>query len=57
MADQYFVGGYEYASDPSTVISNTDNPTIYRTERSGVFKYEIPVPTGTYDIKIHFAEL
>ena len=56
LADQYFVGGYEGSADPNQVIANTNHPQIYRTDRFGSFKYEIPLPVGNYEIILHFAE-
>jgi Malectin domain len=57
LSDQYYSGGDPYVADSSTVISNTDIPTIYRSQRYGALQYEIPAPSATYAIKIHFAEL
>ncbi len=60
IADQYRTGGLVYSVD--FPINNTTNDELYQTEifgpAVGPFSYEIPVPdNGTYDIRLHFAEL
>jgi Malectin domain len=57
-ADQYFnnTGGI-YNVNAGTEISNTLDDRIYRSERNGNFQYEIPVPPGDYEIKIHLSEV
>jgi hypothetical protein len=37
-------------------ITGTTDPGLYKDERYGVFTENIMVPTGTYDVKIHYAE-
>ena len=54
--DQYFIGGSTY-SDTSNDVNGTLDDTLYHAERYGNFQYEIPVPTGSYEIILHFAEL
>jgi Malectin domain len=44
-------------SDTSKSIANTLDDTIYQSERNGEFLYEIPVPTGNYEIIVHLAEM
>jgi hypothetical protein len=56
LADRYFSGGSTF-SDFSKNIQNTDDDPIYETERNGEMTYEIPVPTGSYEIALHFAEV
>lgn len=60
--DQFFVGGSVYVD--GSPIENTDDDTIYQTERDGYvdpdhgsFAYEIPVDDGDYTLILHFAEL
>jgi Malectin domain len=36
-------------------VGSVDDP-IYETERNGEVLYEIPVPPGSYEIALHFAE-
>ena len=55
-ADQYFTGGGTF-SDTSKAIANTLDDTIYQSERTGECSYEIPGPTGNYEIIVHFAEM
>ena len=55
-ADRYFTGGFLYG-DSLKAIANTLDDTIYQTERSGLFSYEIPVPLGSYEIIVHLAEM
>ncbi|OWW27408.1 hypothetical protein B4Q04_07075 [Zobellia sp. OII3] len=53
-ADQYFVGGKAYTNASANV------PQLYKTERSAlppVFAYDIPVPNGSYQVVLHFAEI
>jgi Malectin domain/IPT/TIG domain len=56
VADQYFIGGSTYV-DGSSDINGTLDDALYQSERNGEFKYEIPVPTGSYEVVLHFAEL
>lgn len=55
-ADQFFSGGSTYHAG-SKPISDTLNDEIYRSERYGIFEYEIPVDAGEYEILLHFAEV
>jgi Malectin domain len=54
--DTLFTGGSTY-SISNVAVANTVDDTIYQSERVGEFSYSIPVPTGNYEIVIHFAEL
>jgi Malectin domain len=54
-ADKYFSGGATFSDFSKNIQSTVDDP-IYETERNGEFIYEIPVPTGSYEIELHFAE-
>lgn len=52
----YYIDGMKYSTDED--ISNTKMPALYQTERFGpVMKYDIPVPNGSYTVKLHFAEI
>ena len=55
LADQYFSGGNTLSS--THAISGTPEQALYQNERWGAFSYAIPVVNGTYDVKLHFAEL
>lgn len=54
--NQYYSGGSTYST--SDGISNTNDDTLYQTERWGdPIGYDIPVANGTYDVRIHLAEI
>ncbi len=56
LADQNFSGGSTYSSSNS--IGATTNDAVYQKERYGKnFSYAIPVPNGTYTLRLHFAEI
>jgi hypothetical protein len=62
LADSYSTGGKTYSNPAVTAIAGTTDDAIYMTERSsvanlGTFSYGIPVPNGTYTVKLHFAEI
>ncbi|WP_336513988.1 malectin domain-containing carbohydrate-binding protein [Pollutibacter soli] len=53
-ADQYFSGGTSYSHTES--IRRGEN-NVDGTERFGDFSYSIPVPRGSYTLKLYFKEL
>ena len=56
LPDTYYSGGLTYSKLVN--VSNTLDDTIYQYERSGVsFSYNIPVPSGEYEIILSFVEL
>ena len=55
-ADQGFTGGNTYNVGDSVSIANTNDPSLYRTERYGMSGYNLPVPNGNYNVRLHFAE-
>jgi len=55
LADQEFVGGSTTTNAVS--IDNTVDDTLYQSERSGAFIYEIALPNGTFDVNLMFAEI
>jgi hypothetical protein len=55
LGDQSFIGG-DTIDRGSVSIGNTDNPTIYRTERYSMTGFSHPVQNGKYTVKLHFAE-
>jgi large repetitive protein len=55
LADKHFNGGTTFSDFSKNIQSTIDDP-IYETERNGEFTYEIPVPEGSYEITLHFAE-
>ncbi len=54
-ADNYFAGGTPVRS-PVQHIWRTQDPTIYRSSRQGDFTYDIPLKSGIYELRLHFAE-
>ncbi|UOQ69497.1 malectin domain-containing carbohydrate-binding protein [Hymenobacter volaticus] len=54
-ADQFFAGGSDFVTDQP--IAGTQDDALYQSERYGSFLYSLPVPNGTYTVKLHFAEL
>ena len=55
LADQFFVGGSTYGN--GVAISGTNNDALHQVERTENFSYAIPVPNGTYGVRLHFAEI
>jgi hypothetical protein len=57
LADQYYTGGDLYYS--GYMINGTPDLYLYRTARRGLygnFSYTVPVPNGSYILKLKFAE-
>jgi Malectin domain len=55
LSDRYFQGGYVFESADHP-ISGTREPRIYQSRREGTFGYDIPLPPGVYELRLHFAE-
>ena len=58
-ADAFFAGGAAYRNPAVTQIAGTTDDALYLSERSEApaFGYDIPVPSGLYEVKLHFAEI
>jgi hypothetical protein len=61
-ADTHFVGGKSYSNANVTAIAGTDDDVLYLTERSATanlapFSYAIPVEDGSYEVRLHLAEI
>ena len=61
-ADEHVSGGKSYQNARVTQIAGTDDDVLYLTEHSatqnlGTFRYDVPVPSGRYEVKLHFAEI
>ena len=61
-ADAYSRGSIKIGGTTFTEIKNTNLDALYKTERSsdtdkGNFSYDFPVTNGTYQVKLHFAEI
>jgi hypothetical protein len=54
-ADQFFTGG-SVLSRASERIVRTLDPDLYRHPRVGEFRYDIPLPKGNFEMRLHFAE-
>jgi Malectin domain/Domain of unknown function (DUF1929)/Bacterial Ig-like domain/Bacterial Ig domain len=54
-ADGSVTGGQ--TNSITQAVTGTNDPTLYQNERWGQFTYSIAVPNGTYDVRMHFAEL
>ena len=58
-ADQTdLVRGETKSYEVSRTIRDTRDPSLYQTERFGKdFEYELKLPDGEYEVKLHFAEI
>lgn len=54
--DRFFSGGSVFTR-PSERILRTLDPDLYRRSRQGDFRYDIPLPPGSYEMHLHFAEV
>ena len=54
-SDRYFTGGWGFDSG-SHLVMGTRDPHLYQTRREGTFSYDIPLPLGVYELRLHFAE-
>jgi hypothetical protein len=55
-SDEWFSGGIAVRSGASHVWRTLD-PAFYRNSRQGQFRYDIPLKTGIYELRLHFAEM
>ncbi|HEV3196566.1 MAG TPA: malectin domain-containing carbohydrate-binding protein [Bryobacteraceae bacterium] len=53
--DRYFTGGNVFDSGGRPMIGARDS-RLYQTRREGAFSYDIPLPPGTYEMRLYFAE-
>jgi hypothetical protein len=54
-SDRYFQGGTVFESHDHPIYG-TREPRIYQSRREGSFAYDIPLPAGVYELRLHFAE-
>ncbi len=48
--------GKRFEQSPLLQIAGTDLDALYRSERWGLTRYNVRVPDGTYNVRLHFAE-
>lgn len=53
--DRNFTGGSAF-SNLLHPIFGTRDPLIYQSGRNGSFRYDIPLRSGSYELRLHFAE-
>ncbi len=54
-ADRYYYGGSPY-SRPHHYLARTWDTALYDAGRMGSFSYDIPLQSGTYELRLHFTE-
>ena len=54
-SDRYFTGGSVFDSGNHQVLGTRDQ-RLYESRREGAFTYDIPLPAGIYELRLHFAE-
>jgi hypothetical protein len=54
-SDRYFQGGSVFESHDHPIFG-TREPRMYQSRREGAFTYDIPLPPGVYELRLHFAE-
>ena len=54
-SDRYFQGGTIFESRDHPIFG-TREARIYQSRREGPFTYDIPLPPGAYELRLHFAE-
>jgi hypothetical protein len=55
LADHYCAGGSTF-SHPNHVIQGTDDPVLFQEGREGKFQCRIPLPPGSYELLLLFAD-
>lgn len=54
--DRDFLGGGRPGAPFRQFIARTSNPLLYQNGRIGLTGYNIPLPRGNYELKLHFVE-
>jgi len=57
LADSDFYCGGDTVAHGEAAISGDDNEALYRTQRLGPDGYRLPLPNGSYRVRLHFAEM
>jgi len=55
-SDRYYSGGYVTQTARVRPVLGTRDNRIFQNRREGAFQYDIPLPPGTYELKLYFAE-
>lgn len=55
-ADEYFTGGHSLPIPGNRMIEGQPDPNLLRAQRTGEFRYDIPLNKGTYELHLLFAE-
>jgi Malectin domain len=53
--DRFYTGGSVFESG-GRAIAGARDPRLFQWRREGVFAYDIPLPPGTYEMRLYFAE-
>lgn len=54
-SDRYYQGGSVFESHDHPIFGTRES-RIYQSRREGAFTYDIPLPAGVYELRLHFAE-
>ena len=54
--DAYFTGGFSASIPGEHLIQGEPEPNLLRSQRSGKFRYDIPLTKGTHELRLYFAE-
>lgn len=56
LPDAYYKGGTSLAIPADRFIEGAPDPRLFKAQRSGSFRYDIPVSAGTHEVHLYFAE-
>jgi hypothetical protein len=56
-ADRNFSGGSTFKTPNAVTVSSPGEGGLYQSQRYGSFRYDFPVPYGTYVLNLKFAEI
>lgn len=54
--DEYFEGGEAIDIPARSYIAGAFDARLYQSARTGTFRYRIPLPSGTYEMRLYFIE-
>jgi Malectin domain len=54
--DSYFSGGFSTPIAAGHIIEGEPEPNLVKTQRSGTFRYDIPLAPGSYELRLYFVE-